>query len=36
VARLIDLVRSDAYMAVMLGGIVLIAMFLVLLTVLAE
>ncbi len=36
VARLIDLVRSDAYMAVMLGGIVLIALFLVLLAVLAE
>lgn len=36
VARLIDMVRSDAYMAVMLGGIVLIAMFLVLLALLAE
>jgi hypothetical protein len=35
-ARLFDLVRSDAYLAVMLGGIVLIAMFLVLLAVLAE
>ena len=36
VSRLIDLVRSDAYVAVMLGGIVLIALFLVLLAVLAE